>query len=116
MSPLEKSFLEVHIDSGTAKFTEHLLEVTCRLQKLEPPVILHLNVLPVQAFTSNSSGKQETKEDLLESLQRALVWLGDLSRYRIDLGISASTLTAKRLYHQVAILSVILASVLLIEH
>ena len=87
---------------GIAKFTEHLQDVCARLEKLEPPTKLVLNIFPVQTSLVSQIETNEPREDLLESVQRILIWLGDLSRYSCDIGISNIKNTAQRLYQQVA--------------
>ena len=34
-------------------------------------------------------------------MQRLLIWMGDLSRYKIDLGLDDDPLLARRFYQQV---------------
>lgn len=63
-----------------------------------------LNIFPVLSLVPNQTETKESREELLESTQRILVWLGDLSRYRCDLGISNRGLTAQRFYQQVRFL------------
>lgn len=69
---------------------------------MEPPIKFQLNVLPsMGAKIHDNQLPKESKEELMESVQKVLVWLGDLSRYRIDLEISNDIITAERFYHQV---------------
>lgn len=73
-----------------------------RLKMMDPPIKLQLNVLPVLGGKSqNNELPKESKEELMESVQKILVWLGDLSRYRSDLEISNSVITSERFYRQV---------------
>ena len=105
LTSTDRFYLGSHIDTGIAKFTEHLRDVCARLEKIEPcsQSNLVLNIFPILSLTMVPcpAETKESREDLLESAQRILIWMGDLSRYRGDLGLSKSVITAHRLYQQV---------------
>ena len=72
-----------------------------RLKSVDPLVKLQLNVLPILGDKGkNNELTNESKEELMESVQKILIWLGDLSRYHNDLEISNSVITPERFYHQ----------------
>lgn len=121
---MEKLFIGNHIEAGIVKFTELMQDVWRRLEDMDPSLKLQLNVLPLlEVKYQNYELSKETREDLMESAQKILVWyennaikivitidakfisiglrLGDLSRYRNDLEISNSVITSERFYRQV---------------
>lgn len=101
LSSMEKLFIGNHIEAGIVKFTELMQDVWRRLEDMDPSLKLQLNVLPLlEVKYQNYELSKETREDLMESAQKILVWLGDLSRYRNDLEISNSVITSERFYHQ----------------
>ena len=66
--------MENHINTGITKFTEHLQDVCSRLENLDPPV-KNVNVFVIQDFKQSQTGSKESKEDLLESVQKILIWV-----------------------------------------
>ncbi|KAI9564133.1 hypothetical protein GHT06_007871 [Daphnia sinensis] len=101
LSSMEKLFIGNHIEAGIVKFTELMQDVWRRLEDMDPSLKLQLNVLPLlEVKYQNYELSKETREDLMESAQKILVWLGDLSRYRNDLEISNSVITSERFYRQ----------------
>jgi hypothetical protein len=75
LTALDKFYLENHINTGIAKFTEHLQDVCSRLGNLNPPVKLNVNVFVIQDLKQNQIESKESKEDLLESMQKILIWV-----------------------------------------
>lgn len=74
-----------------------------RLENIDPSVKLQLNILPIIGVNTycEKTVPKESKEELVESIQKILIWLGDLSRYQNDLGISCGIITSERFYRQV---------------
>jgi len=101
----------MHIDSGIARLMEHLLDATLRLGCTTLPPgfapLLHYQPLDHSPLTSTNaiSESGESTDDLMESVQRILVWLGDLCRYKIDLGLNKDILMAQRFYQQAAMIT-----------
>lgn len=85
------------------KFSELLEDVCLRIKLTDPSIKYNIDVLPNLNIKpqEDMESSQETKEDLQGSIQKILIWLGDLSRYQCDLEISKSVITAERFYRQV---------------
>lgn len=72
---MEKLFIGNHIESGIVKFTELMQDVCLRLEHVDPLFKLEPNVLPLLDIKSrNYEISKETKEELMESAQKILVW------------------------------------------
>ena len=98
---MEEFYLSSHIDGGIAKLSELLFDVCCRLDKKESSTDCFVQFNPLwQCQRSFSVESSETVGDLRQSAHRILVWLGDLSRYRVDLGLDDDLIAACRFYHQ----------------
>ena len=98
---VETFYVESHIDCGIARFSEHLHNTWSKLYQVESISIPFDHISPLEDINHEQVKSCEAKEDLLESVQRILVWLGDLSRYKYDLGISDNLIVAHRYYQQV---------------
>jgi Fe-S-cluster formation regulator IscX/YfhJ len=75
---MEKLFIGYHIESGIVKFTELMQDVCQKLKNVDPATKLSLHVLPLLEIkedkTLNCDTPKESKEELLESIQKILVW------------------------------------------
>jgi len=105
LSIVESFYIESHIDCGIARFSEHLHNTWSKLRQIEGILIPFDHILPLENISKEHLKSCEAKEDLLESVQRILVWLGDLSRYKYDLGISENLIIAHRFYQQAIIVN-----------
>ena len=101
LTPAEVFYLEGHIDTGVARFSEQLLDITRRLESSSSAPSKPAVFCPLINCTIARPDSRETEETLLDSAQRILVWLGDLSRYRSDLGLISTPVIAQRYYQQV---------------
>lgn len=72
---MEKLFIGYHIESGIIKFTELMQDVCQKLKNVDTTTKLTLNVLPLlEVKTLNCETPKESKEELMESVQKILVW------------------------------------------
>ena len=72
---MEKVFIGCHIESGIVKFTELMQDICQKLKNVDPATKLTLHVLPLlEVQTINYETPKESKEELMESVQKILVW------------------------------------------
>ncbi len=72
---MEKLFIGYHIESGIVKFTELMQDVCQKLKNVDPATKLTLHVLPLlEVKILDCETPKESKEELMESVQKILVW------------------------------------------
>jgi hypothetical protein len=72
---MEKLFIGYHIESGIVKLTELMQDVCQKLKNVDPATKLTLHVLPLlEVKILDCETQKESKEELMESVQKILVW------------------------------------------